>query len=129
MAKAERDQRHGQCERALRDVGLWNSDRRETERFGNRPPKVDQDGTCWARSTVTQIRRSNAIPLCTSASIQVTDAGLSASRGMEQWLAERMRPRRIRLHLPQAKVGQEPEVREEPPNDLQLTSVDLGPRS
>jgi hypothetical protein len=45
---------------------------------------------------------------------------------MEQWLGRADAAETgIRLHLPQAKVGQEPEAREVFLNDLQLTSVDL----
>ena len=129
LAKAERDQRvMANVNERLRDVGFVElRSPGDGEVWQLSAQGVDQDGTCLGKVQLRRRSEDQTRSLSApTASIQVTDAGLSASRGMEQWLGRADAAETgIRLHLPQAKVGQEPEVREVFLNDLQLTSVDL----
>ena len=129
LAKAERDQRvMANVNERLRDVGFVElRSPGDGEVWQLSAQGVDQDGTCLGKVQLRRRSEDQTRSLSApTASIQVTDAGLSASRGMEQWLGRADASETgIRLHLPQAKVGQEPEVREVFLNDLQLTSVDL----
>ncbi|MCH2151688.1 MAG: hypothetical protein MK075_08635, partial [Phycisphaerales bacterium] len=129
LAKAERDQRvMANVDERLREVGFVElRSPADGEVWQLSAQGVDQDGRCLGK--VQLRRRSEDLTRSLSAStasIQVTDAGFSTSRGMQQWLGRADAAETgIRLHLPQAKVGQEPEAREVFLNDLQLTSVDL----
>ena len=129
LAKAERDQRvMANVDERLREVGFVElRSPADGEVWQLSAQGVDQDGRCLGK--VQLRRRSEDLTRSLSAStasIQVTDAGVSTSRGMQQWLGRADAAETgIRLHLPQAKVGQEPEAREVFLNDLQLTSVDL----
>ena len=129
LAKAERDQRvMANVDERLREVGFVElRSPADGEVWQLSAQGVDQEGRCLGK--VQLRRRSEDLTRSLSAStasIQVTDAGVSTSRGMQQWLGRADAAETgIRLHLPQAKVGQEPEAREVFLNDLQLTSVDL----
>ena len=128
LAKAERDQRvMANVNERLRDVGFVElRSPGDGEVWQLSAQGVDQDGTCLGKVQLRRRSEDQTRSLSAPTARQVTDAGLSASRGMEQWLGRADAAQTgIRLHLPQAKVGQEPEVREVFLNDLQLTSVDL----
>ncbi len=92
---------------------------------------MSRSGTCIGPVGLRRLSSDPSQTLSsTSAEIRVTDNGLSTSGTMAQVLTGFNSDfTGLRIFLPQAKVGQEPVRRDILLSDLQLSSVDMQPRS
>ena len=109
LAKAERDQRvMANVDERLREVGFVElRSPADGEVWQLSAQGVDQGRKMFGEGQLRRRSEDLTRSLLPTASIQVTDAGVSTSRGMQQWLGRADAAETgIRLHLPQAKVGQ-----------------------
>ncbi|MAV54343.1 MAG: hypothetical protein CMJ28_00125 [Phycisphaerae bacterium] len=129
LARSERDQRvMASVDAQLRTTGFVELRSSGDGEIWHLSAKgVTPGGACLGSVGLQRISEDQSRSISApGASLEVTDAGISSSQGMEQWLGRSdAASTGIRLHLPQARVDQEPDVREISLNDLQIKSIDL----